>query len=145
MFDIIEKYIQNGDTTSKLGNISSICMEYIENLNWVGFYFYQEKFDALILGPFSGKKATSLIKVTDGVCGSCFTSKTIQNVEDVHNVCNHIACDIASNSELVLPIYVDNKIVGVMDIDSPIKGRFDEDIELLFKKVLGYVEDILSK
>lgn len=143
MFEIIEKYIEKGDKVSKLGNISSICFEMIPDLNWVGFYMFQEEYNALVLGPFSGKKATSIIEVDKGVCGACFRLETIQNIPDVHQVCDHIACDLASNSELVLPIYKNNQIIGVMDIDSPVLNRFDEKTEQVFKKVVEIVEKIV--
>ncbi len=141
MLDIIKEYTKSGNVVSKLGNISSICMEEVENLNWVGFYMFDEKQDALILGPFNGKKATSVIKTDQGVCGSAFSQDKTLNVDDVHSFCGHIACDINSNSELVIPIHKDGKVIGVMDIDSPIKNRFDIATKQKMEDVVIYIED----
>lgn len=141
MLNRIKEYTENGNLISKLANISSICFEEIEDLNWVGFYFYNLDHEALVLGPFQGKAATSIIKTTDGVCGSAFTDDEIKNVKDVHNFCGHIACDLASNSELVIPIHKEGQVIGVMDIDSPIKDRFDSETENIFVSVVKYIED----
>lgn len=126
MIEIINEYIKNGSTTSKLGNISSICMEYIDDLNWVGFYLYDETSKKLVLDAFSGKKATALIDPSEGVCGCAFTTREIQNVDNVHNFCGHIACDLNSKSELVIPLIKGDKVLGVLDIDAPIYNRFDQ-------------------
>ncbi len=145
MFDIINEYIKDGSYVSKLGNISSICMEYIDDLNWVGFYLYNKDEDALVLDAFSGKKATSIIKPTDGVCGHCYSIKEVVVVDDVHNFCGHIACDLNSRSELVLPIIKDNEVIGVMDIDSPIKSRFTNKEVEIFSEIVNIIikENIL--
>lgn len=141
MLEIIKDYTKDGNIISKLGNISSICYEEIENLNWVGFYIYNVDVNALVLGPFQGKKATSVIKTEDGVCGHSFTNDEVTVVDDVHNFCGHIACDINSNSELVIPLHKEGKVVGVMDIDSPIKARFDETTKEMLVEVAKYVEE----
>lgn len=141
MIETIKNYTKDGNLVSKLGNISSICMEEIEDLNWVGFYIYNLDQEALVLGPFQGKKATSVIAPTDGVCGKAFTTDEVTVVEDVHNFCGHIACDLASNSELVIPLHKDGVVIGVMDIDSPVKARFDSDLVELFKSVVNYIEE----
>lgn len=141
MIDIIKEYTKEGNIISQLGNISSICMEEFDNLNWVGFYFYNEDYKALVLGPFNGKKATSIIETTQGVCGSAYSKDELTVVDDVHDFCGHIACDIASNSELVIPIHKDGVVVGVMDIDSPIKSRFDEELVNKFSEIVKYIEE----
>ncbi len=143
MIETIKSYTSQGNLVSKLGNISSICYEEIDDLNWVGFYFYNLDVEALVLGPFQGKKATSVIKPTDGVCGHAFTNDELTIVEDVHNFCGHIACDLASNSELVIPIHKDGKVVGVMDIDSPVKSRFDVKTVEMFQTVVDYIESTI--
>lgn len=141
MLEIIKCYTQEGNIVSKLGNISSICMEEISDLNWVGFYLYEEDLNALVLGPFNGKKATSIIETDKGVCGSAYTNDEVTVVDDVHSFCGHIACDLNSNSELVIPLHKDGKVVGVMDIDSPIKSRFDKDLVETFKSVVAFIEE----
>lgn len=141
MLDIIKNYTKEGNIISQLGNISSICMEEIEDLNWVGFYFYNVDYKALVLGPFNGKKATSIIETGDGVCGSAYTNDEVTVVDDVHNFCGHIACDLASNSELVIPLHKDGNVVGVMDIDSPVKSRFEKNLVDKFNEVVKYIEE----
>ncbi len=139
----IEEYTKDGNIISKLGNISSICMEEISDLNWCGFYFYNLDHEALVLGPFNGKKATSIIKTSDGVCGKAFTSEKLVVVDDVHKFCGHIACDINSASELVIPLHKDGKVIGVMDIDSPITGRFNDDLVEKFVELTKYIEEYI--
>lgn len=141
MLNTIKEYTKEGNLISKLANISSICMENVEDLNWVGFYIYNHDVDALVLGPFQGKKATSVIKVTDGVCGHAYSNDETTVVKDVHDFCGHIACDINSNSELVIPIHKDGVVIGVFDIDSPIKNRFDEELVKKFSEVVKYIEE----
>ncbi len=141
MLEIIKEYTKEGNIISHLGNISSICMEEISDLNWVGFYIFNEDFKALVLGPFSGKKATSVIEVGKGVCGTAYENDETMVVDDVHNFCGHIACDIASSSELVIPIHKNGQVIGVMDIDSPLQSRFDEEIVDVFNEVVNYIEE----
>ncbi|MDI9539961.1 MAG: GAF domain-containing protein [Bacillota bacterium] len=114
---------------SLLSNTSAFFNEHLENINWVGYYLYKD--NQLILGPFQGKTACEIIPLNKGVCGHCATTKKTIVVDDVYNFIGHIVCDSASNSEIVLPIIVDNQLFGVLDIDSPIKSRFtnrDKDI-----------------
>ncbi len=140
MLEIIKEYTKEGSVISHLGNISSICIEEVKELNWVGFYLYNEDYNALVLGPFSGKKATSVIEVGKGVCGTAFEKDETMIVDDVHSFCGHIACDIASSSELVIPLHKNGKVIGVMDIDSPVKSRFDKDTVDVFKQVVSFIE-----
>jgi GAF domain-containing protein len=113
----------NPNQLAVLSNISALIYQEIPDLNWVGFYVYHEQY--LYLGPFQGKPATTLIPLSRGVCGEAArTLKTI-NVYDVHQHPDHIACDEASNSELVIPVILDGQLFGVLDIDSPVIGRFD--------------------
>lgn len=94
------------------------------DINWLGFYLIKN--DELLLGPFQGKPACIHIPIGKGVCGTAVSEGITQLVPDVHAFPGHIACDSESNSEIVIPIYVDEVIVGVLDIDSPVFSRFDE-------------------
>ncbi len=110
------------DPLANVSNATAIIMACVEDLNWAGFYFLRDK--ELVLGPFQGLPACNRIEVGKGVCGSALASREIQLVPDVNLFPGHIACDAASQSELVLPIIKDNKIYGVLDLDSPLKERF---------------------
>ena len=108
--------------TANLANASALLWQELEDINWVGFYqLHQSK---LVLGPFQGKPACIEIPVGKGVCGRAAAENKVQRVEDVHAFPGHIACDSASNSEIVLPLYCRGEIWGVLDIDSPSFGRF---------------------
>ncbi len=111
---------------ASLANASALLATYLEDVNWVGFYLMED--GALVLGPFQGKPACVRIAVGEGVCGTAVQHRASVLVEDVHAFAGHIACDSASNSELVVPILVRDTVVGVLDIDSPSYARFtDED------------------
>lgn len=108
-----------------LANISALLWDAMEDLNWCGFYLATDK--TLILGPFQGKTACIRIPFGKGVCGTAAASDTTQLVPDVHQFPGHIACDSASNSEIVIPVHgADGSIVAVLDIDSPKLERFSE-------------------
>ena len=109
---------------ANLANASALLWQEMPDINWVGFYKMID--GALVLGPFQGKPACIQIPVGRGVCGSAVAEDAVQLVYDVHQFPGHIACDCASNSEIVLPIHVNGEIWGVLDIDSPSIGRFDE-------------------
>ena len=109
---------------SALSNTAALLWEALDNINWAGFYLMKE--EVLYLGPFQGKTACTLIPLGRGVCGTAAVERKIQLVKDVHQFPGHIACDSASNSEIVLPLIKDGVLLGVMDIDSPIFSRFDE-------------------
>ncbi|MGN7396250.1 GAF domain-containing protein [Peribacillus frigoritolerans] len=109
---------------ANLSNAAALLNQFLDEINWVGFYLYEE--DQLILGPFQGLPACVRIPMGKGVCGtSAATGKTLR-IEDVHQFPGHIACDAASRSEIVIPLMKDGKLLGVLDIDSPITDRFDE-------------------
>lgn len=110
--------------TANLANASALLWQELENINWVGFYKMQD--DVLVLGPFQGKPACVTIAVGRGVCGTAVAQDAVQLVRDVHEFQGHIACDSASNSEIVLPVHVGGRVWGVLDIDSPVTGRFTE-------------------
>lgn len=116
---------------ANLANISAILYERLDDINWAGFYMMEPNLanDAqeLVLGPFQGKAACVRIPVGRGVCGTAVSEQKTQLIEDVHQFEGHIACDAASNSEVVVPILVDTKVVAVLDIDSPSIGRFDQE------------------
>lgn len=103
---------------------SAFIYENINDLNWAGFYFLDQ--GQLILGPFQGKLACSPIAIGKGVCGACIQRQESIIVADVHQFPGHIACDSASNSELVVPLFIEDKCIGLFDLDSPIKNRFTE-------------------
>ncbi|MBP5265575.1 MAG: GAF domain-containing protein [Lachnospiraceae bacterium] len=110
-----------------LSNISALIAEEVPTINWAGFYLMREKKDGgeeLVLGPFQGKTACIRIQIGKGVCGTAVATGETQRIEDVHQFPGHSACDAASNSEIVIPLYKNNKIFGVLDIDSPVTGRF---------------------
>ncbi|MBR5979876.1 MAG: GAF domain-containing protein [Oscillospiraceae bacterium] len=108
-----------------LSNCSALLWEHLEDINWAGFYLVRG--DILVLGPFQGKVACIHIEKGKGVCGTAWESGETQLVPDVHEFPGHIACDSASNSEIVVPVRKDGKTVAVIDIDSPSFGRFSED------------------
>ena len=105
-------------------NASALLYENMEDLNWAGFYIMNK--GSLMLGPFQGKVACIRIELGKGVCGTATQSNETQLVKDVHQFPGHIACDSASNSEIVVPIHSEGKVVAVLDIDSPSLSRFDE-------------------
>lgn len=107
-----------------LANAAALLWEALDNINWAGFYL--SKGETLYLGPFQGKTACTVIPYGKGVCGTAAATREIQLVPDVHAFPGHIACDSASNSEIVLPLIVNGQLVAVMDIDSPSLGRFDQ-------------------
>ena len=108
--------------TANLANASALLWQHLENINWAGFYIMEQ--GALVLGPFQGKPACIRIPVGKGVCGTAVAEDRTQLVADVHQFPGHIACDGASNSEIVVPIHKDGQVWGVLDIDSPLFGRF---------------------
>ena len=110
-----------------LSNISALIYESLDRLNWAGFYLMDR--GSLLVGPFQGKTACIRIEIGKGVCGTAVKEEKIRRVEDVHAFPGHIACDSASNSEIVLPIRSKGRIVGVLDIDSPVLARFSEEDE----------------
>lgn len=110
---------------ANLANVSALLNQAMKDINWVGFYLMEK--GQLVLGPFQGKPACIEIKPGKGVCGTAVVRDEIMLVKDVHSFPGHIACDAASRSEIVIPVHGNGKIVGVLDIDSPCVGRFDEE------------------
>ncbi len=128
--------------TANLANASALLWQEMEGLNWVGFYKMTE--GALVLGPFQGKPACIRIPVGRGVCGTAVAQDAVQLVKDVHQFPGHIACDGASNSEIVLPLHVGGRIWGVLDIDSPYVGRFTEEDREGLEKITAVLEEMLA-
>ncbi|WP_026959030.1 GAF domain-containing protein [Aliagarivorans taiwanensis] len=112
--------------TTNLANFSALLFDALPELNWAGCYLYHAERDQLVLGPFQGKPACTLIPVGRGVCGSAYLQATTLRVDDVHQFEGHIACDAASESEIVIPLYANEQLIGVIDLDSPVKQRFSE-------------------
>jgi len=127
--------------TANLANASALIREYLPDLNWAGFY--KMTGGKLVLGPFQGKTACIEIAVGRGVCGTAALENKTQLVPDVHQFPGHIACDCASNSEIVVPIRVDGKIWGVLDIDSPVIGRFSEEDKNGLEDFVKILEKVL--
>ncbi|PKR79296.1 histidine kinase [Halalkalibacillus sediminis] len=127
------------DTTANLSNASALLNQFLEQVNWVGFYLMKD--GELVLGPFQGLPACVRIADGKGVCGTATSEKKTMLVDDVHQFPGHIACDAQSQSEIVVPIIKDGNVYGVLDIDSPIKSRFDENDQ----KGLEAFVDVLKK
>lgn len=112
------------NSIANLSNASALLNQFLDRINWVGFYLMED--GELVLGPFQGLPACVRIKLGKGVCGTAASKKETVRVEDVHAFPGHIACDAASQSEIVVPILKNGNVIGVLDIDSPEKNRFDE-------------------
>jgi GAF domain-containing protein len=112
------------DQTANLANASALLNQFLNDINWVGFYLLKQ--DQLVLGPFQGLPACVRIPLGRGVCGTAAANQKTERIADVHQFPGHIACDAASNSEIVIPLVKEDQLIGVLDIDSPSKNRFDE-------------------
>lgn len=134
--------IEDCPTISALSNAAALLWDALEDINWAGFYLLKEH--VLYLGPFQGKTACTMIPIGRGVCGTAAAERRIQLVRDVHEFPGHIACDSASNSEIVLPLIKDGQLLGVMDIDSPSFNRFDEADADGLKKLCGILVNNLA-
>ncbi len=124
------------DRVANLANLAAIIFHSLPGLNWCGFYLKDPARDELILGPFQGRPACIRIKKGKGVCGTAWQSGKIMNVPDVLAIANHIACDSATRSELVLPIYKDKEFQGVLDLDSPELNHFSPPIEKIMAELI---------
>jgi len=133
------KALIEGETNviANLANAAALLNQFLDNINWVGFYLAEG--EELVLGPFQGLPACVRIPFGKGVCGTAAANKKTERVADVHQFPGHIACDAASQSEIVVPMIKDGHVLGVLDIDSPIKNRFDE----IDQKYLEKFVDIL--
>lgn len=128
---------------ANLANASSFLYNAMNQLNWLGFYLIDG--DELVLGPFQGKVACTRIPVGQGVCGNAVKLEKTMKIDNVHQFAGHIACDSASNSEVVVPLWKDKQIVGVLDVDSPYQARFsDQDVQFL-EKAAKIIEEAIEK
>ncbi len=126
-----------------LSNAAALLWQELKEINWAGFYLLRD--DTLVLGPFQGKPACIHIKTGKGVCGTAVKEDRVQRVADVHTFPGHIACDSASNSEIVIPLHKNGRVFGVLDIDSPVTERFSEEDEhglVKFAKALELLTDL---
>ncbi|MDX8345014.1 GAF domain-containing protein [Rossellomorea sp. YZS02] len=128
---------------ANLSNASALLNQFMDRINWVGFYLYEEDSNQLVLGPFQGLPACVRIPLGRGVCGTAASDQKTLRIEDVHQFPGHIACDAASQSEIVIPLVKDGKLIGVLDIDSPEKARFDEEdqkyLEIFTEELLRHL------
>lgn len=135
---------ESGDTRDVyafLANASAVLKLFLQDINWCGFYLWKK--DRLILGPFQGKPAQTEIASGQGVCGTAAAEGTLQRVDDVHTCTNHIACDLSSRSEIVVPMKKEGIFLGVLDIDSPATSRFDEKDERGLSRAAEQAADFL--
>ena len=147
-YQLLEKQLialidENEDMVTNLANVSALLNQFLENINWVGFYLVRD--NTLHLGPFQGLPACVRIPFSKGVCGACASTLTTQRVDDVHQFPGHIACDSASNSEIVIPIILNGTLFGVLDIDSPIYNRFTPEEGKYLESFVKVLEQELSK
>ncbi|NKF51498.1 GAF domain-containing protein [Shewanella sp. WXL01] len=129
------------DLVCAMANFSALLNDNLEDINWVGFYLLKN--EQLVLGPFQGKLACTRIALGKGVCGTAAQQKQTQRVADVHQFAGHIACDAASNSEIVVPFCNDGQLIGVLDIDSPSFDRFDEQDQQGLEMLVSSFEKVL--
>ncbi len=121
------------DYIANAANLAALLFNELADINWAGFYFLRGK--ELVLGPFGGKPACVRIALGKGVCGTAAQTQKTLLVPDVHQFSGHIACDTASNSEIVIPLLVKNKVIGVLDVDSPLFNRFSEKDKALLEEI----------
>nr|WP_326187548.1 GAF domain-containing protein [Exiguobacterium indicum] len=130
-YDMLSKQLDallmgEDNQVANLSNASALLNQFLDRINWVGFYLTDTEQNQLVLGPFQGLPACVRIPFGRGVCGTSAAEQTTQRIEDVHQFPGHIACDAVSNSEIVIPLVKDGQTIGVLDIDSPEFNRFDE-------------------
>lgn len=130
------------DEISILSNSSALLNMVMDDISWVGFYLFKE--NELVLGPFQGKVACTNIKLQKGVCGNCAYDRKTYIVEDVHQFPGHIACDSASNSEIVVPIIIDDNLYGVLDLDSTSYARFTTEDQIMLEEFVSILTDKLK-
>ncbi len=129
--------------TANFANASALIWQSLADINWAGFYLMRD--GALVLGPFQGKPACIRIAVGRGVCGTAVAEDKTQLVPDVHAFPGHIACDCASNSEIVVPIHRNGAVYGVLDIDSPLLNRFSKEDQAGLEALVQVIEEMLQR
>ena len=139
----VEALCEEKDDLAMLANVAAAINMNYEQINWAGFYLYKN--DELVLGPFQGKVACTHIPMGKGVCGTSSSNKKTIIFEDVHKFEGHIACDSASNSEIVVPIIYENNLIGVIDIDSFIFNRFNNEDKEILEEVAKVLANRLKK
>ncbi|MEG0077907.1 GAF domain-containing protein [Anaerorhabdus sp.] len=135
----VKALLEEPNQIAALSNISACINETLTNINWVGFYFQIN--NELVLGPFQGKVACTHIPLNRGVCGKAASTKETQVIKNVHEFEGHIACDSASESELVIPINVNNQVVALLDIDSPSLYRFNDNDAKEFELICHLISE----
>lgn len=130
------------DMIANMANIAAVLFNNLEQINWAGFYLFKQ--DELVLGPFQGQPACVRIPMGGGVCGTSAATRQTVIVKDVHEFAGHIACDVASNSEIVIPIVFDQHLVGVLDVDSPVAARFDDDDRQGIESLVNILQQTLT-
>ncbi len=126
---------------ANLANVSALLNQCLGDINWVGFYLVEPQSNQLVLGPFQGLPACIRINLGKGVCGTAGATRRVQHVEDVHQFPGHIACDSRSNAEVVVPLVKNDQLLGVLDVDSPTRGRFTQmDVDFLVQVAAILVE-----
>jgi L-methionine (R)-S-oxide reductase len=130
------------DAIANMANISALIWQYLPNLNWAGFYRVID--GELVLGPFQGKSACIRIAMGKGVCGTAAESGKTQRIADVHTFPGHIACDADSQSEIVVPIFNNNTVIAVLDLDSPLKDRFTPEDQAGLEQLVDTIASALS-
>lgn len=143
--EIISLIEDEKNLVANLANISSSIYHTYPGLNWCGFYLWSDEDMELVLGPFQGKTACLRIKSGKGVCGTSYQKKETMWVHDVHEFPGHIACDSASESELVVPLVKNGKVMGVLDLDAPVKGHFSEEDAKAFTAIMNRAVTYLWK
>ena len=143
-YDLLQKQLislieDESNLIAILSNTSALLNDHLDQVNWIGFYLIEN--NELILGPFQGHPACVHIQIGKGVCGTAVSNNETQVVKDVHQFPGHIACDANSNSEIVIPIHKANEIIGVLDIDAPIKNRFNNEDRKELEKVVSIIEN----
>lgn len=131
------------DIIANMANMSALLFECLNDVNWVGFYRVVS--GELVLGPFQGKVACIRIPFDKGVCGAAVTVKQTMRIANVHEFSGHIACDSNSNSEIVIPLIINGEVMAVLDIDSPVYDRFDENDQTGLEKIINVFENIIIK
>ena len=142
LLEVFPSILINDYDITTLSNSSALLNMYLEDINWVGFYLLKN--NQLILGPFQGKVACTNIKIGHGVCGTCIQEEKTILVPNVHEFKGHIACDSASNSEICIPIYANNRLYGLLDIDSPILNRFNDIDKINLEKLCKMINENLK-
>lgn len=145
-YDVLNRQVQalfagEDDLICAMANFSALVNEHVNDINWIGFYLMKN--DQLVLGPFQGKVACTRIPLDKGVCGAAASLNKTQRIDNVHQFAGHIACDAASNSELVIPFCRDESVIGVLDIDSPSLARFTENDQMGLEVVVKSFEKCL--